>query len=537
MRRALAKIAIAVIVILVVAASSTFYYVYYVAVPPKAPQAPQTNYTIIYAFPYEMTTLDPSTDFSSSLAIFPNVYETLTYYNWTTEQLTPLLATSWNGTQDGLHWTFHLRQGVLFHDGTPFNSTAVVYSINRTMTLGQGAAYIWAAVQAVVPVDTYDVRFDLSYPANIPLIASASYAAYMISPNIQTIYHPPGNISSWFNSGHDDGTGPYVVKTWAPATQVVLTKFDQYWRGWNPNQFSTAVIQISADSVTREQMVESSDVVTWFLPLSDISKLQSNPSVQVFTGAQPYNYYAQFNTVKPPLNNVLVRQALSYALPYDQIIHSLAFGFATQSFGIVPKGMWGYNDSLPQYSFNLTKAQALLAEAGYNAQNPLPPLTITYEISDPIEQGIAVLWSQNLKFIGVTLNTKGMLWDDMWALATNGNPLQAQDIFIGSWYPTYDTPYDFLFNVFHSESPPVFNLAYWNNSEYDHLIDQAFKLEGTQPSTALQMYNEAQVVLINQAPGVFIFDEDYVYVVNSQVKGFSYNAAYTTVVFFYNLHV
>ena len=154
-----------------------------------------------------MTTLDPSTEFSNSIVILPNVYETLTYYNDSTGGIDPLLAVNWTSSNGGLTWTFNLRQGVLFHDGTPFNSTAVVYSVNRTMAIGGGAAYIWGPVQSVVATGTYSVQFNLTYAANLPLIASAGYAAYMISPNIVSIYHPSGNISDWFNAGHDDGTG------------------------------------------------------------------------------------------------------------------------------------------------------------------------------------------------------------------------------------------------------------------------------------------------------------------------------------------
>ena len=126
--------------------------------------------------------------------ILPNVYETLTYYNASTGGLDPLLAVNWTSSNGGLTWTFNLRQGVLFHDDTPFNSTAVVYSLNRTMTIGGGAAYIWGPVQSVVATGTYSVQFNLTYAANLPLNI-CWISAYMISPNIVSVYHPNGNIS------------------------------------------------------------------------------------------------------------------------------------------------------------------------------------------------------------------------------------------------------------------------------------------------------------------------------------------------------
>jgi peptide/nickel transport system substrate-binding protein len=544
LRRAVAKLVVVLIaaVIIVAGAAGAAYYLNIASKPAI------TNYTVIYADSSPMTTLDPSTEFSNSIAILPNVYETLTYYNDSTGSVSPLLATGWSSTSNGTQWTFHLRQGVTFHDGTSFNATAVVYSVNRTQVIGGGAAYIWAPVNKVKAIDTYDVWFNLSYAANLPLIASAGYAAYIMSPNIQSIYHPSGNLSDWFNAGHDDGTGPYIVKSWQPQTQVVLTKFDKYWRGWSSNQYSTAVIKIVADATTREQMVESESAIASLLPSADIANLQSNSKVKVYIGPSYQNLIAQFNTAKPPLNNVLVRRALSYSIPYQQVVQNVMLGYATQSVGVVPKGMFGHNDSLFQYTYDLNKAADLLAQAGYSAQytngtlvgpanHPLPTLQLTYTSGDPNEAALATLWTQSLAKIGVTLNTQAMVWTQQWGEATGPDPQKVQDIFVEYWWPTYPTPYDWLFNLFHSESTPLFNLEYWSNSTFDHVIDTAASIEGTDRTTALHMYSQAQEMIISQAIAAFIFDEEYVYVVNSGIHGFTYNPGYTTVVWFYNLRV
>jgi peptide/nickel transport system substrate-binding protein len=144
----------------------------------------------------------------------------------------------------------------------------------------------------------------LTYAANLPLIASAGYAAYMISPNIVSIYHPSGNISDWFNSGHDDGTGPYTVQSWNPQTQVVLTKFNDYWKGWSSNQFSTVVISIVSDSTTSEQMAQSSLAIDYLVPQADVARLnQSGSGVTMYIGPAFQNLIAFYNNAKPPLNN------------------------------------------------------------------------------------------------------------------------------------------------------------------------------------------------------------------------------------------
>ncbi len=106
-----------------------------------------------------------------------NAYETLVFYNppGSEEVLGPALATSWESSEDGLTWTFHLRKGVKFHDGTDFNAEAVEYSVERTIDLGLGAAFIWDAVEEVNVIDDYTVEFKLKYAAPLDLVAASGY--------------------------------------------------------------------------------------------------------------------------------------------------------------------------------------------------------------------------------------------------------------------------------------------------------------------------------------------------------------------------
>jgi peptide/nickel transport system substrate-binding protein len=116
-----------------------------------------------------------------------------------------------------------------------------------------------------------------------------------------------------------------------------------------------------------------------------------------------------------------------------------------------------------------------------------------------------------------------------------GDPAQAQHIILFYWWPTYITAYDFLFNLFHSETTHIFNFAYYNNVAYDNLIDQASQIEGTQPEQALQMYKQAQQMLIQDAATLFIFDQDTTIVYNSRLHNFQDNPAYIETIFFYNI--
>jgi len=156
------------------------------------------NATFTYgAFTPVMVGWDPSTDYSNEIIAMNNMYETLTRYDSQTGQVKPLLATSWKKSADAKTWTFTIRQGVKFHDGKPMTAADVKASIDRTMTVNQGAAYIWGAVKSIAAPNATTVVFHLKYPAPIDLISSAGYAAFIYD----TKASGATPIAKWFAQG------------------------------------------------------------------------------------------------------------------------------------------------------------------------------------------------------------------------------------------------------------------------------------------------------------------------------------------------
>ncbi len=501
--------------------------------------APKPASVIIYDTNSEMVTLDPSTEFSNSILLLPNVYETLTHWNPTTNSASGLLALNWTHSVDGLNWTFTLRQGVTFHDGTPFNATAVKYSLLRTICIGGGAAYIWGALgtcsdaQTTIHVDApYQITFHQQYPAAMDKIASSGYGAYIFSPNTPGSNYT--NQAAWFNVGHDSGSGPYMIHTDGYSRDyAVLDQYPNYWGGWTAGQFEHAAIRVVANNLQREQEVTSASAdITEDVPLADLPVLANNSAVSIIKTPSYRALYAFFNMVKSPTNNLSFRKALAYSLPYTYEADTVTAGLGTQSVGVIPAGMWGHDGTLPQYSFNMALARQ------YLAQSPNPTghvtLTYTYVTGDLYEQKLAEAWATQLATLNITLNIQPMIWENQWALA-QGPPASAQDIFVMYWWPTYVTPYDFLFNMFSDASYQVYNLGYYNNSAFDNTINTAFTEEATSPSTAFADYSLAQHMLYNDLPGLGVVDLKNLYLARSDLKGFTDNPAYPLVVFFYQL--
>jgi peptide/nickel transport system substrate-binding protein len=490
-----------------------------------------TPQVLTYANPATFPDLDPSTGFSNDSAVVSNVYETLTRYGvpGSTPAVQPLLATSWTQSADGLTWTFKLRSGAKFHDGTPVNAAAVKFSIDRTKKLAQGGAFVWDAVKSVTAVDDLTVQFALKYQAPLDLIASSGYAAWIMSPTAAI-----GKDNAWFNAGHDAGSGPYMIDTYEKDQRVILKKFKDYWRGWKAGQFDTMILKVAADASARQQLIESGGAdYTYTIPTENLPALKSNSSVRIVANPSYQNMEILLNNVKLPTKSKLLRQALSMSFPYQVAIDSSMAGYATQARGIVPASLIGSGISqVPQYSYDLAKAKSLLAQAGFPKGGF--SLDLTYSTGDTLEKQSAELWKAELAKLGITLNIKAMAWEAQWALA-KGDPTKAQDAFMFYWWPAYATPYDFMFNLFHSEKSPNFNLGYYNNSKYDSLIDTANTLISSDRTKAMADFIEADKMLVDDAAAIFVLDEQNIHVVSSSLKGFVDNPAYPHVLFAYDV--
>jgi len=474
---------------------------------------------------------DPSVEFSNGIVSLNNIYETLLRYDPFEDKIIKVLVTDYTTSSDGLTWTFYLRKGVKFHDGTELNADAVKFSIDRTMSINRGAAFIWEPVDKINVVDNYTVEFKLKYPAPVDLISSSGYGAFIMSPTAVK-----SNPDGWLTEGNEAGSGPYKLERYQQERgEVVLTWFEDYWRGWEGNHFKKVVIKGVTEVATRRLLVERGEAdFTWKLLYEDIASLQENEDVNVAVGPSFLTYKIALNTQREPLNNKLVRQALAYAFPYQDVVSYVFEGYARQSKGPIPYGLWGHSEELFQYNYNLDKAKQLLEEAGY-ADGGLKFL-ITYEASDEAERKMAELFKASLAKLNIELEIRGMPWESQWALAKDEDLEKRQDLFIEVWWPDVCGPHSWLYTVFYSEEKPYFNTSYYKNKEYDHLVDKASRESGMDRNKSTNTYIEAQKILVEDVPEIFVSDIKNVFYLNKTFKGYKDNPAYPQVVFFYDTY-
>ena len=480
-----------------------------------------------------VTTWDPAKSFSTEAFYMANIYEGLVRVNapGADEPFTPLLATDWSVSDDGLTWTFNLREGVTFHDGAALTADAVKRSIERAKEIG-GASFIWFPLDSVEAVDDLTVQLNLSYAAPMELVLGSTYAAWIVSPNA---LDAAAEDENYFEAGVAAGTGPYMLADYTPDAEVVLARYEDYWGGWSEGQFENVLISIIADAVTQEQLLLGGEIdFAHRLPRGSRQALGDNSDFNTLVEPTLFNYVGFLNVLRPPLDNIAFRQALSYATPYEEIINVAVEGLGSQARGAVPQGVFPYSDDVPQYSYDPEMAQQLLEESGVDPSTV--SLRLTYAAENTTEEAFAPLvkdaWEE---ILGIEVNIEAILFGQQWEEAKS-DPANAQDVFLLLYWPTYsDAGADNLWSMFRSSENPFFNLSYWANEDFDALIDEAGILSGKDFEGARNVYTQAQTLMVEEAPAIFFFDTQDWWAIPNYLEGVEYNLNYPFSFFFYDM--
>lgn len=482
--------------------------------------------TIVYAYCDKITGIDPSIEDDTGIAILGSVYETLLRYNPLTGSITPVLAEGWERSEDGIVWEFRLRRNVVFHDGTPFNATAVKISIERARDVyrrtGRGCGYIWDAVEEVEVVDEHTVRLKLSYPQRMDLMVAASYSAYIFSPSalakagVESPLDP--DLELWFNQGNAAGTGPYYIEFYSPESEVRLRKFEKWW-GWsvlnNPEAPDVVVIKIRTDPLDQYNGLLANEIdIASSVPRANVGDLIAR-GYKIVNLTTFHNYVLLFNTRRYPTHIREFRLAILYSIPWNEVVKTALKGFGRLSSGIVPYGFPGHIEGLT-YEYNPELAKKLLLESGVE-----PGVTIEFVYQSDYEENeaFAQLLKSRVAELGVNVELRPVAWTavkeagkEVWS-----NPERAPHLIISDWWPTMPSPYDYLYSLLHSESTE-WNWAGYVNTEFDKLVDEAYQLEGSDYSSALELYSRAQKIVYEDGVAVNLWDEVRPFVLSRRVE-------------------
>jgi peptide/nickel transport system substrate-binding protein len=458
----------------------------------------------------EQVTMDPDVNFYGYSRIAQRgIYESLLEFSRPSStcevDLVPLLATSWTVSADGKTYTFTLRNGVKFSDGTPFDATAAKWNFDRLLKLNQTPASSLAPViQAVNVVDAQTLQIVLK-TAWAPFIRDITYVL-MISPTAATANQVNGDLGQKWLYDHAVGTGPYLLQSWTKGQQTNFVANPNYWGGWDGNHIQAVTLRIVPDPTTRKLMLEKgdADLVTDISSVADLNELKTYPGLVVEPECSGRSIVTFQMKSRGPLADVRVRQAIALAFDYEGFNTGVMKGlYATPSSPLTPGAELYASENLPPFKQDLQKAKQLLTEAGY--PNGLSqPLTI-WTVSSYLwfEKDASEILQSGLAQLGITLNIVDQSdVSTFLAGAFNADVTKGPDLY-GWSIETLSGDPDVNLRMYDSKSiPPAgMNGSFYSNPTYDALLDQsAAELD---PAKRADDIHQLEQTLIQDQPAIF----------------------------------
>lgn len=490
----------------------------------EVPEAAPVEQVLIWNLGAEPPTLDPAlaTD-TTSFDVINQLIEGLTTYDKNLNNV-PAMAESWEVSDDGLVYTFHLRDAK-WSNGDPVTAQDFEYAWKRALdpelgseyayqlyNLKNGAAYNAGEITdpdqiGVKALDDKTLQATLEKPAPYFLSLTAFMTLYPVHrASIEA------NPDTWTEAGNYVSNGPFILDTWEHENLIVLKPNPNYYDADKVKLEEIRFVMITEPSTAVAAFENGEVYYTQPIPPADIDRMKQDPGYHNV----PYlgTYYYGFNTTKEPWNNAKVRQALASAIDRQAIVDNITKGDQQIALSFVPPGVSGYQEGIG-WPYDPEKAKQLLAEAGYPDGEGFPEFSLLFNTEgahQPIAEAVAQMWKENL---GVTAKLEGMEWKAF--LASRMEP--TVDIMRLGWIGDYPDPNTFL-ELYTSWSGG--NDVHYNNAEYDALVEKASTT--LDPEERLKILQEAEKIIIEDAPIVPIYHYNNVYLLAPFVKGYDPNA-------------
>jgi len=484
---------------------------------------PVSGGTLMWGRGSDAVGLDPAheTD-GESYKVCDNLYENLVGYDQKSTEVLPELATSWDISSDGKTYTFHLRAGVRFHDGTPFNAAAVVFSLDRQRNRtpahefhAVGGPYTyWSSmsmddiIQDIRAADDSTVVFQLKRP-NAPFVANlAMNFTAIVSPTAVRKYR-----DDYFK--HPTGTGAFRFVEWVKDDRIVLERNPDYW-GEKP-YLDKVVFRAIPENTVRLLALQQGDIagMEGISPL-EARRIAKDTQLELHRIPGMNVAYLAMRMDKPPFDKLEVRQAMNYAVDKKSLVDGLYMGYGTPAVNPIPPSMWGYDAKIADYGYDAAKAKSLLAQAGVKPGTkfilnvmsaPRPYMPEPLKVAEAIQA--------NLHTVGLEAEIRTMEWGSYLNYIQS---LKHEACIIG-WQGDNGDPDNFLYVLLDKESAriPAQNYSAYKSDElHKVLIDAQVTSD---PGERAALYARAQEIVHRDAPWVPIAHMDLLAATRKNVHG------------------
>ena len=508
----------------------------------------------------EIRSLDPArVGDSASGLVAGQIYEGLVQFD-ASLRIRPALAESWTVSPDGTLWNFTLREGVRFQDdpafpggkGRPVTAADVKYSFERVVNPKSLSTGWWIFNGRVEGANAYREELLASEreerPPAIPGVSgfrvpdertfqiqlTHPFAPFLYLLAMSYTWVVPREAVERYGEDfgrHPVGTGPFLLEEWSPGLRVHLRRNPHYWEvddeGRRLPYLDGVEIRMLRDSLVAFLEFERGNLDVTGIPPEMWPKVMteggnlSEPyrNYQLLTCPSLTVQYFGFLMTEPPLGTQgQLRQAFNFAVDRQGIVDHVMNGRGIPASGVLPPGIPGYNTDLEGYTYDPARARELLAEAGYPGGEGLPEIMLQLNSGGTENEDIAEVVQQQLADIGVRVSLRLIAWPQHLDSIDRG---LAQFFRLG-WIADYPDPQNFL-ALFYSQNaaPAGPNATRFQNTKFDHLYAQA--LASTDEAERLRLYQEAEKIVVEQAPWLFLFHGEVYRLEQPYVRGYPVN--------------
>lgn len=457
--------------------------------------------TVVWAQGADVTSLDPHQGKETpAVQVTDQIFDTLTVVDAATGELKPQIAESWDQESD-TSYTFHIRKGVKFHDGSELKAEDVKFSLDRA--IGSAAvSYIVDFISSVEVVDDYTVKMELKAPY-APALRNLSVPFAAIVPKAAV---EAGEAAFQQNP---IGSGPYKFVEWKQGDSVTLERFDDYYDGAAETQ--KLVMKVIPEAAQRTIALETGEVdLAYDLLPNDLEKVRSNSALQLFEAPSLTCFYISMNMNKAPFDNQKVRDAVNYAIDRQLIIDTIASGSGEPADAIIAPGVFGYS-SPGAYEYNPEKAKELLAEAGF--ANGFETSIWVNDNQTRVEVCQAV--QAMLQDVGITCSIEVMEFGSFISRTTAGE----HDMGYFGWVTsTTDADYTYYSLEHSSQQGAAGNRSFIADPEVDKLVETG--RTSTDETVRLKAYEDLAVKLKEVNNNAPVYYTTITAGANAKVEGF-----------------
>jgi len=477
----------------------------------------------------DLSSLDPQSEMSLAMyGVARNIYSTLVRLGYEGDlNVYPDLAESWDISEDGKVYTFHLRSGVKFHTGQELTAEDVKFTFERlydpelVSPAQMFGVYIVGAmdkaegevdqVDGIKVIDDYTIEFTLSEPYG-------AFLAELVTPSLGILSKE--EVEKWGDdyAVHPSGTGPFKLADWVRGEKLVLEANEDYYEG--PPVLDGVEIIIIEDEATGMLKFENGEIDAYEPPSANLERLSADPKWkdQILRVPALDTYYFQLNNFSPPLDDVQVRKAIAHAIDRQAILDTIIKTGQPAS-TVLPPGMPCYNPDIAKYEYDPEKAKELLKEAGYEDGFTLS--CVQRSQSDIVDAIVA-----QLAEVGITAEQEMVERSAFWDIVYKGQT----DCFYLSWWADFADPHNFFSYIWRSAPETEESKNMYVNAKMDELIDEAAVT--TDMDKRCELYHEIEKLGIEEdAQRVWLWHLETVRIVQPWVK--SYVLPPNDVIFYY----